>query len=341
MSDTQPADTTRTPPAEPVKAAVDPADYTAWKSQRSAELTEQTAPASEPEAKPSEAPPGPTEAVVEPEATSAEDPESPEQDLEQDKEQPKAKAKPHKRPIQERFDELTRQRYEAEARAKVLEERLAKLEAKPAEEQPKAEVKAEAAAAGFSKTPSDFDSYEEWVEAYTGWKVDQALTARDTAQREAQETARREAANREVFDRWLKTLDAAKAAHQDFDEIVEATTMKEPHFRALQQVLAETDSGGEVLYRIVSDPALIEQVHAQTTLTGLTRLVGRVEASIAKEPEKPVPPTTKSASKAPAPVKPVTGGSAGAIPSVYDEKTAADYTAWRRTRRAELARRAQ
>ncbi len=343
MAEEKPASTDAAEDKDKAVQADDDAadDYNAWEAQRRAELRGEQPQESAP--KPSEAPA--PEAGEPKKAESAGDPEPPEKKQEQDTDaDPDKKAEADKKPgkgkggFQRRIDRLTRDKRE-------LEERLAELEAKPAGDKPAGDKPGQDAqpkpeAEGEPKA-EDFDTYEEFSKAQTNWLLDQ----REQARTETEQRTRDEEVQRTVFENWTKRLDASREAHEDFDEVTDADIPLTP---AMQQAMLDSEHGAELAYYLGQHPDVAERI-AQLTWVGAVRELGRIEVSFGN-PGKPEPETSnkpespapqpKSVSKAPAPVKPIRGGTAGGGADVYDENHAADYNAWETTRRAQLRRKA-
>ena len=126
-------------------------------------------------------------------------------------------------------------------------------------------------------------------------------------------------------------MHAARQAHEDFDEVVETDIkISQP----MQQAMLDSEQGAEVAYWLGKNPKEAERI-AQLPPVGAIREIGRIEASFATKKNNPAP-KPKPLSKAPAPVIPISGGTAGGGSSIHDPDTAADFNRWEKIRRAQL-----
>jgi hypothetical protein len=236
----------------------------------------------------------------EPEATAQQEARQPETD------KPRDEKGQFKSPVQDRIDELTRARREAEREAAYWRQR-----AQPAEEPvaPKAKPSAD-----------QFKDYGEYVEALADWKADQkvseALKARDneTAQSAAQRVQETKAQT------FVERQAAAKTSIPDYDAVVGAADVPiAPH---LGEAILDSDKGPELVYHLAKNPAEAARLSAMSPLAA-ARELGRIEATLGQQaaPAKPV-------TKAPAPMKPTAGGGTSATtdPSRMSHE---EYRAWR------------
>lgn len=212
--------------------------------------------------------------------------------------------------FQHKIDKLTREKYAAEAAAEELRRQLADKEkpaAKPAESKPEGKPVAES-----------FDSYEEYVEALTDWKLEQKEQSRQ--QSEAQRKAAEE--RKAVGDAWQGRLKEARTRYADFDATVDADV---PVSAAMQQALLDSEQGADLAYWLGKNPTEAERI-AKLAPFAAARELGRIEAGLTRETpaQNPKPKT----SAAPAPIKPV---GKGAAPSAKkpDEMDFQEYTRWR------------
>lgn len=241
------------------------------------EVTEQivTEPASQVQETPAE--------VKAPEATEAAAAQQ-EANPEEKADKPRDEKGQFKSPVQDRIDELTRARREAEREAAYWRQRAQPVQ----EEKPQAKP-----------TVDQFKDYNEFVEALADWKADQkvseALKARDadtakTAEARLQETKAQTFAERQA---------TAKASISDYDAVVSAADI--PISSHLGEAILDSDKGPELVYHLAKNPAEAARLSALSPLAA-ARELGRLEATLgqASTPAKPV-------TKAPAPMKPTSG----------------------------------
>jgi len=341
--------TTTTPPTpgagidtSAVQTNVDPEDTTAWMAQREAELRGDTAAESAPATKlPSEDAAADAPAAGAPPSESAGGPEPLEDDQEINTDDPDAdeadKADPKKRRRggrEQRIRQLTRENRELAGRLEKLEAAGEKPPVVAGASTP-SEVAAEATKAGFTKTPEDFDSYEAYIDALTDFKLD----LRDKTRAEGEERVHRAAQEKQVFDTWTARLDVARGLHEDFDEVVDNDT---PLSDGMVAAIIDSEHGAEIAYHLGKNPAEAERI-AKLSPNAAVRAIGRLETTFDtssgdSQPGSPAP--KKPVSKAPPPVRPVGGGSAGGVESIYDNNLAQDTSRWLAKREAELSRRA-
>lgn len=238
------------------------------------------------------------EQVVEP----VEQAEQTEQVVEKPKEEPIPKG------VQKRIDRAVRRQYEAEARARVLEEQLQALS-----RQPQQATKVE----GEPKL-EQFDNIEDYVTAKAKWvakqELDSTLTARERQTAEAQQRIQQQTA----AETWAKRVAIATAELPDFEEVVASSdiTFDDP---VTLQAIQESDLGPQIAYYLASNP---DEADAIARLKGAAaiRAIGRIEAKIEGK--------SASVTKTPEPIKPV-GQKAKAEKSPAD-MSPAEFAAWRK-----------
>lgn len=200
-----------------------------------------------------------------------------------------------KSPVQDRIDELTRARREAEREAAYWRQRATPTQ----EPTPPAKPSAD-----------QFKDYGEFVEALADWKADQkvsgALKARDadtarTAEQRVQETKAQTFAERQA---------TAKTTIADYDAVVSAADV--PIAAHLGEAILDSDRGPELVYHLAKNPAEAARLSALSPMAA-ARELGRLEATLGQPSAPPAKPVTK----APAPMKPTagTGGTATTDPA--------------------------
>lgn len=217
--------------------------------------------------------------------------------------------------VQKRIDRAVRQKYEAEARAKMLEERLAALEQRAA---PKQQVQDDS-----EPTIDKFEDFDQYVAAKAEWiasrKIEQTLT-----EREKRQAAEREATERQkTVESWNKRLEQATAEMPDFEDVVSSSDV--PMTEPMQQAIMESDVGPKLAYYLASHPEEALSIARMSPLSAI-RSLGRIEERLATQ--KPISKPTS----APEPIKPV--GTRAAVAKDPGKMSDAEYAKWRRQGRA-------
>lgn len=228
-----------------------------------------------------------------------------------------------KKTAQERINELTRARREAERRAEALERELQATRTPPEPGQKPTEPAAkpnDSAAPDKSKAPNpdDFD-YGEIDPKYIAALVDYQTTQRlneyqqTQEQRQAEQRAAQEqAAAREKFEQQIK---AGSTKHEDFVEKVVVGAEKGAWLlsETMGKMLVESDVGDDIAYHLASNPEEAASVYRQAPMEQ-ARYFGRLEAKFSAEQSAApgTPPAGNKAApprapKAPAPVLPARG----------------------------------
>jgi len=201
---------------------------------------------------------------------------------------------PKKPSVQDRIDELTLARREAERRASDLERRLAEVT------QPR-QPQADAPAADAEPDPADF-AYGEADPAYI-----RAIARYEgrLAYREEAEKHQRETQVRTVEQTWAQRQDAFAKEHPDFFEKINSDDL------AITPVMADaiktSEDGAAVAYHLATNPDEARRIAALNPLAQVREL-GRLEARLAAPqaqtpPAEPAPqPKTVSDAPAPAPL---------------------------------------
>jgi hypothetical protein len=245
-----------------------------------------------------------TDLKPEPEAPKAETPPEPEKPKEP--EVPKG--------VQKRIDRAVREKYEAQARAKMLEERLAALEQRAAPQQ-QTPIK------DSEPTIDKFDNFDEYVSAKAKWIAKQELESTLSEREKAQAAAREAAARQQSVESWTKRVSAATAEMPDFEDVIASSDV--PMTDVMQQSIMESDIGPKLAYHLATHPEeayKIAQLPPIRAVAALGRLEERLET--AKPATKPT--------QAPPPVQPV--GTRATASKDPGKMTDAEYAKWRKTR---------
>lgn len=242
-------------------------------------------------------------AAAEPEAVAAEGQSAEElaKAAEEEEFQREEAAKP-KKTFQDRIDEVTRARREAEREAKywrdVAEGRVQGQQNRQPEPQgPK------------PPNPDDFDLGDmdpRYLDAMVDYRVDLKLSSGlDKVRSEVAQSLHRQAGARV----WEASQEAARAKFADYDEVVQPTdpvtgAIRWPLSDVAGEELQKMDAGGEVAYYLASHPEEAHRIYRLDPSSQLREL-GRIEARL----EMPSRPQAKAATDAP---KPATSQARGA-----------------------------
>jgi hypothetical protein len=242
-----------------------------------------------------------TETVAEPEAkeapTEAQTAETTEDGQERND---KGQFKPK---LQERIDEITRQRHEAQREAaywKGIAE-AAQPKAAPAEaEEPK---------------PEAFEDYGAYVRALAKFEA-KALVKAEFEQQRTQQAQDAQATT------WQQRAEAAKAELPDFEQVMAASAAPMTH--AMAEAIKGSDIGPKVAYHLAQNPDIATRLSRLEPMAA-AREIGRLEASLSVKAE----PTPKRITSAPTPPTPI--GSGRSTTGEPGSMSQADYMEWRKT----------
>jgi len=225
------------------------------------------------------------------------EPEAKEEAKKQDSEKSKDK-------LNKRFDKVTKRAQEAEAKARELEEKLKSYEARVNPQSEPEKVKAEG-----KPQANQFNDAFEYAEALAEWSAENALKQRDAqdASRKAQE------AEAKRIEAWNQKIEQAKQEMPDFDRIVQSSDVIVSD--EIKKAILESDVGPQVLYALASDEDFARKLTEMDSVKALKE-IGKLEAKFEAKEEKP-PKAEKvkgivSGSKAPDPIRPLSGGKVGA-----------------------------
>lgn len=234
-------------------------------------------------------------------------------------ETPQVEVKPEEPPIpkgvQKRIDRAVRQKYEAEARTKMLEERLAYLEQRQNQPQQRpidnSEPKIE-----------NFDNFDTYVAAKAEWiaskKIEETLTEREKKQQAERSNYERQ----QVQTTWAKRVSEATAEMPDFEEVIASSEV--PMTEPMQSAIMESDIGPKLAYFLANNPDEAVRIANLPPISAI-RALGRIEERLQTQPAKK--PTS-----APEPIKPV--GARATVKKSPGQMSDAEYAKWRKQGRA-------
>jgi len=187
--------------------------------------------------------------------------------------------------VKKRIDKVTRQKYEAIAESNRLKAEIEQLKAQFAPKQEAPDI-------------SQFDTLDEYVEAVAEYKLNQKTQA--TQSQQAQQTQ----AQAQAQD-WVAKVDKVRSVAPDFDEAFNNVANIEFAPMALEAV-AQHPKGAEIAYMLGKNVSEAYRIAALSPAQQLIEI-----GVIAAKTNVPKP---KAVSSAPAPVKPVQGGSSNSAP---------------------------
>jgi hypothetical protein len=288
--------------------------------------TPQAEPGAEPAGQPTAEPKEP-EAKT-PEQLEAENQAAAEAQKKQEEEDAAEEAKVKKKPwFQKRFDELTRQREEANRRADRIERMLeATLQrAQNAAQQPQQQAQATPqqlppTRPAPTREQYDFDE-DKYLDAVVEWKLEQrnARAEYETRQREQQSAQNN-------FQQGLESkrqamIKTGTEKFPDFDAVI--ATANPEHFNLdLLVAVTETGTPAEIAYHLAKNPAEAERISKMPPLRKAIEL-GKIEASISASA------AAAKQTKAPPPPNPVGGRN-----QVTTKESELPYNEWIKLRRA-------
>lgn len=153
-----------------------------------------------------------------------------------------------------------------------------------------------AAPAPASQDKPKFDDYldiEAYADALTDWKLERA---------EAKRTQQSQVQN--VQQTYGQKLQAFKADHPDFDEVMEDADEDVTFAQATLQTIQESDIGPEVAYFLAKNPESAERI-SKLSIASQIKEIGKLEERLSKK-QADAPAPAKKVSAAPAPIKPTT-----------------------------------
>ena len=225
-----------------------------------------------------------------------------------------SRSRPKKQTAQERINELTRARREAEREAEALRARLAALEAaKVPEEGPDGSETSEGASEDAPPDPNDFDYGEldsKYIEALAKYHADSHIRQR----MQEFETRRQQ---QEQMQRVEAMTERGNKKHDDFYEkvIVGAEKGEWALSEELGVLLVGSEVGDDIAYHLASNPEEAARV-ARLAPLEQARYFGKMEAKFsAPQDAAPGKPAVKKPPKAPPPVLPSRGSDGKFQPS--------------------------
>lgn len=251
-------------------------------------------------------PPGPVAAIDEPDEDT---PEPAKADAKPDAASDAAKVlNEKKRTYKQRIAEVTWQKHEAERKAAALEQQLRERDAaKPAAEpaKPVPDTNRPRLKAFVDKIGSDYETYEDAVDAHADALIAYARQSDQTAQQQRLD----QQTQRELFTKAQARIDAFKAKQPDFDPSLVASLIPRgaPSGPAVLDHFFFSEVGPELAHHLTLDPAELARIASLPYGFAIAAL-GRLEAKFDTRPETaPTGPAPTAPNYTPAkpPIKPV------------------------------------
>ena len=205
------------------------------------------------------------------------------------------KPKKPRRSAQQRINELTKQKREAEREVEFWRDK-----------------------AGSAPKYDDYDTDAEYQSAISAHHSRQIQAESQEVRIKAAEeeiSRAKEAEKAEVAREWHSKVAEIKARKPDFETVA----YNAPISDEVSQIVAQMEKGADVAYHLGKNPDLARQISRLSPVQAAMQL-GRIEAAVSRESPK--------VSNAPPPVKPLSGGT-GAAPT---DLAALDYEAYRAAR---------
>lgn len=191
-------------------------------------------------------------------------------------------------------EQMYNERRAAEKRAEELEQRLKSYEEKsrPApveDEEPKQE---------------DFKTVQEYIKAKVAFDVKQSLKVEREKEKEARLI---EEANR-VKEQFASRIAETMKKVTDFEEVTSSVDTELPPY--ITQHILESDVGPMLGYTLAKNPKELDRILKLSPIRAIAEL-GKMEAKLEAPAVKETPAPSVPSSKAPPPITPIAGNSAG------------------------------
>jgi hypothetical protein len=260
------------------------------------------------------------------EAKEAEDEAEAEGDEPEAKDESETSEKPKKKGgFQRRIDKLNAQKSAAQSEAEYWKAQALKGASDP-KDAAKVEKAKDAEPSG-KPSPDSFETYAEYTEALTDWKLEQ----RENARKEADAKARAEQEHQTFLKSHVERVKSFAESVEDFEEAMEELN-DVPKSPTLEQVIVSSEYGPQMLYALAQDKAEAMRI-AKLGPIAQAKELGKLEAKVSAaaagaEATKQEP---KKQTQAPKPLAPVGSGKGAVAKSITDPNlTQKEYEAIRR-----------
>ena len=158
---------------------------------------------------------------------------------------------PKKKTVQQRIDELTFQKHEAERRAAALEQELQRRHEPAAQPQAAAPGQATRPKPALEAFAGEADPYAAWQEAVVDWKLEQREAARQAAtaaEVKQQAEAQAKLAEEQAKQQYIIRVQSFADQHEDYDAVVTPYLSSAFVPPAMGQAILQSERGPEILY---------------------------------------------------------------------------------------------
>lgn len=219
--------------------------------------------------------------------------------------EPVEPAEPRKKSAQERINEITRARREAEREAEYWRNLAVKPEpAKQTSDRPKVD---------------DFETTEEYEDALISWHDNKRAAASGMAEQQRRQS--------EMLRTFNEKASALRKTHEDFDEMIESPVFTD----TMREVVLSADTGPELAYYLGSNRDVANKI-ARLPSTLQPYEIGKLETQI-KLAQK-----TKKVTSAPAPLSPI-GSTTGGGEKDPSKMSTEEWMRWDKEQRLEKIKR--
>jgi hypothetical protein len=162
---------------------------------------------------------------------------------------------------------------------------------------------------------SDFDTYDEYLEALTDWKLSQQAKSderRDASNtKDAPRVTDKQKLSEDENDSLDDVIERGTAKHDDFMEVVR--NPEAPITVDIIRATVDSDISDDILYFLGKNPQEARRISALSEI-GIAREIGKLEARL----QSPPAPPQKRVTQAPPPVSPIDSGNASVDKLVAD-----------------------
>lgn len=160
-----------------------------------------------------------------------------------------------------------------------------------------------------------YETYEDYYEALTDWKVEQRFKDKDAKAKEAQ--AREESGKK--LDTYNKRAAEFKKTTPDFEKVIADFSEDVDITPAMEHAILESEVGPQLAYYLANNPDEAESI-AKMGVMQMNRYLGKLEAKLESNPPKVIKTTN-----APAPISPVGKASSASTKTINDEMSYEEY----------------
>ena len=220
--------------------------------------------------------------------------------------------------LEKRLGKERRKREELQRRLTVTEELV--LKGKPAEV-------AQRQPTDDAPKREQYEDYESYLEARAEYRADKKVEERFSRERENQRTTQEEASKRTVMERFQQAVREESKTIDDFEDVLSSS--EAPMTKAMSDAIVHSDIGPKLAYHLAKNPDEAERIAALPAARQAVE-IGRLEGKLSDSTESPK--STKTPSRAPEPIKPVSGKS-GVVDAEPSHDRPDEWRKWREKQR--------